>query len=189
MGCQTRTDENINHTRYFNTWTYLKRCQHLNSDIHKFQACSSVFFLKLAWCSSSISCTVAAIKIYEHAQIQRTCRPHPSLQASAWWTKRARKTGDVSLRSNDDTIVPNDLNRHDRKQLPRLSLCERLSSPACVVSWASDVLALLQCQYIGMIGNSYWASRFTGGSVVKLVSMMVIFSLHSNIDSIDACSS
>ena len=42
--------------------------------------------------------------------------------------KRARKIGDVSLRSNDDTIVLNDLNRHDRKQLPRLSLCERLGN-------------------------------------------------------------
>ena len=43
-------------------------------------------------------------------------------------TKRARKTGDVSLRSNDNTIVLNDLNRHDRKQLPRFSLCKRLSN-------------------------------------------------------------
>ena len=42
--------------------------------------------------------------------------------------KRARKTGDVSVRSNDDTIVPNDLNMHDRKQLPRLTLRERLGN-------------------------------------------------------------
>ena len=89
---------------------------------------------------------------------------------------------------NVDTIVPNHLSRYNRKQLSRLSLHERLGSPACVVSRASAILAPLQCRRCstgvfirtGMTENSYWASRFARGSVVQLASAMAMFSLHSN---------
>ena len=94
------------------------------------------------------------------------------------------------LCSNVDTIVLGNLNNYDRKQLPCLSLHERLTSPACVVLQASDILASLQCWYStdifkpGMTENSYWDSRFARSSVVQLASAMVTFLLCSNVDSI-----
>ena len=95
-----------------------------------------------------------------------TCRPHPSLQASAWWTKRARKTGNISLCSKDDTIVPNHLNRHDRKQLPLLSLRRRLGNVVQLAysQWRSSLHSNVNAMVLvpiktGMTENS-WATRF-----------------------------
>ena len=195
MGCQTRTDENINHTRYFNTWTYLKQCQHLNSDIHKFQACSSVFFKSLHDALGLFLALLPLLKCMSIRRYKRTCRPHPSLQASAWWTKRARKTGDISLHSNDDTIVPNDLNRHDRKQLPRLSLRERLGNVVQLAyslagQWHSSLRSNVDAMVLVSL-NRYDREQFNKteplaslDSVAQLASAMATFSLCSNVDSI-----
>ena len=127
---------------------------------------------------------------------KRTCRPHPSLQASAWWTKRAINTGDVSLRSNDDTIVPNDLNRHDRKQLPRLSLRERLGNVVQLVyslaagqwrsSLRSNVYAVVLVSLIRYDREQFNKTEPLASldSVAQLASAMATFSLRSN----DTCS-
>ena len=65
--------------------------------------------------------------MYEHVQILTDLQATP-LTAGKCMMNRDRKTSNVSLCSNDDTIVPNDLNRHDRKQLPHLLLRERLGN-------------------------------------------------------------
>ena len=64
-----------------------------------------------------------------------TCRPHPSLQAREWCTKRARNTGNVlaPLEHQYYTARWSKQVCNGRKQLPRLSLCEKLGCPTCVV--------------------------------------------------------
>ena len=103
-----------------------------------------------------------------------TCRPLSSCLAGRC-IRGPERLATFSLRSNVNSTVPDNLNRYDRKQLPRLSLREMLSSPACIVSRASEVLASLQCQYystgffkqIRMTEESSWVSPFTGGLVAQ----------------------
>ena len=124
--------------------------------------------------------------MYEHVQIQMDLWATP-LMSCRQVHKRVRKTGDILALLECNTIVPDDLNRYDRKQLPRLSLHEMLGSPACVVSQASGVVASLQCQYYS---TGFWASRFAGGLVVQLASAMATFSFRLNVDSMlaqEAC--
>ena len=117
---------------------------------------------------------------------KRTYRPQHSMQAAAWW--RDRETATFSLHSNADTIVPDSLNRYDRKQLPHLLLCKRLGSPACIVSRASDVATPLKCWYystgLSKQVYSYSASRFTRGLVAQLMSVMVTSERSENVDTV-----
>ena len=87
-----------------------------------------------------------------------------------------------SLRSNVDTLVPDNLNRYNRKQIPCLSLCKRLGSTSS--SWARDVVASLQCQYYSTGPfKQVWQRTVTNpltlldskGSMAQLVSAMVMF--------------
>ena len=61
------------------------------------------------------------------------------------------------------------------EKLPRLSLCEKLGSPACIVLLASDVLILLECRYC--LSKQVWQ----GTTTEFLASAMMTFSLRSNI--------
>ena len=111
--------------------------------------------------------------------------------------KRARKTGDVSLRSNDDTIVPNDLNRHDWKQLPRLSLRERLGNVVQLVyslagQWRSSLRSSVDAMVLVSL-NRYDRERFNNteplaslDSVAHLASAMATGSRSARTSIIDS---
>ena len=60
---------------------------------------------------------------------KRICRPHPSCLAGRC-IRGPEKLATFSLYSNVNTIVPDNLNRYDRRQLPPLSLYEMLGIPA-----------------------------------------------------------
>ena len=161
----------------------------------------SVVFYTCSWQMAIPCCTILALLpllvCMSMCRYKWTCSSHPSLQASAWWTKRARRLATLSLCSNVDTIVLDDLNRYDRKQLPHLSLHKRLGN---VVQLAYSLVGQRRFSlrsnvdsiYIVLVSlNRYDREQFNNtellaslDSVAQLTSAMAMFLLRSNVDSI-----